>query len=102
LGLVPSKFTADVADLRPIDGGLVERRCGWIFVTPTALFFLFFVMVAAGGVGVKGRAWLVGEVRGGEKLSILFLISSIRLLTSSLYARKPDRILSSLAHSSSF
>jgi hypothetical protein len=37
-------------------------------------------MVAAGGVGVRGGAWLAGEVRGGEKLSILFLISSIRLL----------------------
>jgi hypothetical protein len=45
------------ADLRSIDGGLVERRCGWIFVAPTTLFFLFFVMVAAGGVGVMGGAW---------------------------------------------
>jgi hypothetical protein len=49
-----------------------------------------------------GGAWLVGEVRGGEKLSILFLISSIRLLASSLYARNSNRVLSSLARSSSF
>jgi hypothetical protein len=27
-----------------------------------------------------GGAWLAGEVRDGKKLSILFLISSIRLL----------------------
>jgi hypothetical protein len=72
------------ADLRPVDGGLVGHRCGWIFVALTALFFLFFVTVAAGEVGVMGGAWLAGEVRGGEKLSILFLISFIRLLASSL------------------
>jgi hypothetical protein len=90
------------ADLRPIDGGSVERWCGWIFVTSTALFFLFFVTVVAGGVGVRGGAWLAEELRGGEKLSIIFLISSIRLLASSLYARNSNRILSSLARSSSF
>jgi hypothetical protein len=90
------------ADLRPVDGGLVGRRCGWIFVALTALFFLFFVTVAAGEVGVMCEAWLAGEVRGGEKLSIFFLISSIRLLASSLYARNSNRILSSLARSSSF
>lgn len=91
-----------LADLRSINSGLVERRCGWIFVASTTLFFLFFVMVAAGGVGVMGGAWLAGEVLGGEKLSIVFLISSVRLLASSLYVRNSDRILSSLARSSSF
>jgi hypothetical protein len=88
--------------LRLDDGGLVGRRCGWIFVASTALFFLFFVTMTAGEVGVMGGAWLAGAVRGGEKLSILFLISFIRLLASSLYARNSGRILSSLARSSSF
>jgi hypothetical protein len=59
-------------------------------------------LLTTDGVGCIGGAWVVGEVRGGEKLSILFLISSIRLLASSLYARNSDRILFSLAHSSSF
>jgi len=45
---------------------------------------------------------LAGEVHVGEKLSILFLISSIYLVASSLYARNFDHILSSLARSSSF
>jgi hypothetical protein len=88
--------------LLPVDGGLVGRRCGWIFVASTALFFLFFVTVAAGEVGVMCEAWLAREVRGGEKLSILFLISSIRLLASSLYLRNSDRSFSHLALSSSF
>jgi len=90
------------ADLRLIDGGSVERRCGWIFVISTALVFLFFVTVVAGEVGVMCEAWLAGEMRGGEKLSILFLISSIRLLASSLYARNSDRSFFHLARSSSF
>jgi hypothetical protein len=51
---------------------------------------------------VLGKDWLVGEVRGGEKLSILFLISSIRLLDSSFHTRNSDRIFSSLACFSSF
>jgi hypothetical protein len=85
--------------LWPVDGGLVGRRCGWIFVASTALFFLFFVTMAAGEVGVMCEAWLTGEVRGGEKLSILFLISSIRLLASSLYVRNSDPSFSHLAHS---
>jgi hypothetical protein len=59
-------------------------------------------LLVAGEVSCMGEAWLAGEVRDGEKLSILFLISSIRLLASSLYARNSDRILSSLACSSSF
>jgi hypothetical protein len=80
----------------------VGCRCGWIFVASTALFFLFFVKVAAGEVGVMCEAWLAGEVRGGEKLSILFLISSIRLLASSLYTRNSDSSFSHLARSSSF
>jgi hypothetical protein len=29
---------------------------------------LFFVTVAAGGVGVMGKDWLAGEGRGGDKL----------------------------------
>jgi hypothetical protein len=90
------------ADLRPVDGGLVGCRCGWIFVASNALFFLFFVTVAAGEVGVMCEAWLAGEVCAGEKLSILFLISSIRLLASSLYTRNFDRSFSHLARSSSF
>jgi heme/copper-type cytochrome/quinol oxidase subunit 3 len=91
------------ADLRPVDGGLVGRRCGWIFIASTTLFFLFFfVTVAAGEVGVMCEAWLAGEVRGGEKLSILFMIFSICLLASSLYARNSDRNFSHLAGSYSF
>jgi len=43
----------------------------------------FFVTVAAGEVGVMCEAWLAGDVRGGEKLSILFMIFSICLLASS-------------------
>jgi hypothetical protein len=90
------------ADLWLIDGGLVERRCGWIFVISTALFFLFFVPVATNEVDIMCEAWLAGELRGGEKLSILFLISSIRFLASSLYMRNSDRSFSHLARSSSF
>jgi hypothetical protein len=55
-----------------------------------------------GGVGCMGGAWLAGEVRGGEKLSILFLISSIRLLDSFFHARNFDRIFFILACSNSF
>jgi hypothetical protein len=54
-----------------VDNGLVEHRLGWIFVASSTLFFLFFVMVAAGVVGVMGNDWLAGSGRaghGGEKL----------------------------------
>jgi cell division protein FtsW (lipid II flippase) len=90
------------ADLWLIDSGLVERRCGWIFVISIALFFLFFVPVATDEVDIMCEAWLAGELRGREKLSILFLISSICLLASSLYVRNSDRSFSHLSRSSSF
>jgi hypothetical protein len=57
-------------DLRLVDSGLVERRLGWIFVASATFFFLFFVMLAAGGVGIMGNDWLAGAGHGGEKLSI--------------------------------
>lgn len=50
------------------------------FVASTALFFLFFVTVAAGEVVVMGKDWLGGEVRGGKELIIILMCSSIRLL----------------------
>jgi hypothetical protein len=46
-------------DLRLVDGGLVGRRCGWIFIASTTLFFFFFF--CDGGsrwVGVMGKDWL--------------------------------------------
>jgi hypothetical protein len=66
-----------------VDNGLVEHRLGWIFVASSTLFFLFFVMVAAGGVGVMGNDWLAGVGHGEEKLSIFLLCSSIFLLAFS-------------------
>jgi hypothetical protein len=74
------------ADLRPVDGALMGRRCGWIFVASITLFFLFFVTVVAGGVGVMGGDWLAGEGR-----------SSICLLNLSFHTRKSNRIFSSFA-----
>jgi hypothetical protein len=48
------------------------------FVASTTLFFLFFVTVAAGEVGVMGKDWLGGEVHGGEELVIILMCSSNR------------------------
>jgi hypothetical protein len=44
------------ADLQLVDDGLVGHRCGWIFVASTTRFFLFFVTVVAGEIGVMGGA----------------------------------------------
>jgi len=90
------------ANLWLVDNGLVECQLGWIFVASATLFFLFFVMVAAGGVGVMGNDWLAGEGHGGEKLSIFLICSSIFLLAFSFHTRNFDRIFSIFAQSSSF
>jgi len=58
--------------------------------------------VAADEVGVMGKDWLAGEVRGGDELLILLMCSSIRLLHSSFHARNSDHIFSSLAYCSAF
>jgi hypothetical protein len=89
-------------DLRLVDSGLVERRLGWIFVASTTFFFLFFVMLAAGGVGIMGNDWLAGAGHGGEKLSIFLICFSIFLLAFSFHTRNSDRIFSIFARSSSF
>jgi hypothetical protein len=75
-----------------VDSGLVERRLGWIFVASATLFFLFFVMVAADGIGVMGNNWLAGAGHGGEKLSIFLICSSIFLLPFSFHTRNSDHI----------
>jgi hypothetical protein len=85
-----------------VDSGLVERRLGWIFVALTTLFFLFVVMVAAGGVCVMGNDWLARVGHGGEKLSIYLICSSIFLLAFSFHMRNSDRIFSIFARYSSF
>jgi hypothetical protein len=85
-----------------VDGGLVERQLGWIFVASATLFFLIFVMVSAGGVSAMGNDWLAGAWHGGEKLSIFLICSSIFLLTFSFYMRNYDLIFSIFARSSSF
>jgi hypothetical protein len=43
-----------------------------------------------------GRNWLAGEGRGGEKLLILLMCSSICLLNLSFHTRKSNRIFYSL------
>jgi hypothetical protein len=74
----------------------------WFFNT---YFLPLFVTVAAGGVGVMGKDWLGREGRGGDKLLIFLICSSIFLVNFSFYARNFDRIFSSLLvalHSSKF
>jgi hypothetical protein len=96
--LAPKKRVAAI-------GGFVESSAFLFLVRVSNTAWGFGIirsLLVAGGVGCLGGAWLAREVRGGEKLSILFLISSIRLLASSLYARNSNHILSSLARSSSF
>jgi hypothetical protein len=83
------------ADLRLVDGGFVGRRCGWIFIASTAFFF-FFVMVAAGEVGVIGKDWLAGEGHGADKL-LIFLMYSLFLLNFSFHVRNSYRVFSCLA-----
>jgi len=73
-----------------------------LFLLLLLLFLSFFVTGAAGEVGVMGKDWLAGEVRGGEELLILLMCSSIRLQDSSFHARNSDCIFSSLAYCSSF
>jgi hypothetical protein len=75
-----------------VDSGLIERRLGWIFIASATLFFLFFVMVAVGGVGFMGNDWLAGAGYGGEKLSIFLICSSIFLLAFSFYTKNSDLI----------
>jgi hypothetical protein len=57
----------------------------------------FFVTVAVGKVGVMGKDWLALEARGGDKLLIFLICSSLFLVNFSFHARNSDRIFSSLA-----
>jgi hypothetical protein len=47
-----------------------------------------------------GEDWLTGAEHGGEKLSIIFICSSIFLVNFSFYAMNSDRVFSILARTS--
>jgi hypothetical protein len=68
LGPMLSKFAVGVAGLICGLSMLVWWDAGAdeFFGSSTALFFLFFVTVAIGGVGVMGNDWLAGEGLDGE------------------------------------
>jgi hypothetical protein len=76
---------------------LVGCQRGWIFVASTTLFFLFFVTVATGEVGVMGKDWLAGKWRDGDKLLIFLICSSIFFMNFSFHAMNYDRIFSIIA-----
>ncbi len=55
-----------------IDSGLVRHWRIWIFVASSALFVVFIVTVAIGGVSVIGNDWLAREGHGGGTLGWVF------------------------------